>query len=414
VRASAAAAAAAAASPAAASPAAASPATNPPPPLRSPPHPRYISSNPTASSWTNAFDDLDADASSSLNKADLASQFQLSAELAAESTDASALSFAPPPAPRAFGADASFLATLEAAKPPPPAPPAEGEEPPPAPPKEVTAAPNSSLALSWVHGYSGALCRRTLLGGISGSLVYAAATNVVVYHKADEEAKRPEPTQQLMQDSPAPISALCACPSGALVAAGNRAGTVYLLSSADASVSGTICAPLPPGSAVSKLAFNADRSLLALAGGDADATLCVFEVATHRLLFAAKTGKAPVLGLAFSAGEESTIAVATAGTGGGKPATFWVRDKADRSSWLPKRGVFGSTAPSPCTCVSSLGPAAAESFVAGTAGGDLLIWEGRNLKLVLPKVANGAVSDLHYNAKCGVLAVGSEDGIVQT
>lgn len=87
----------------------------------------YISTNPTASSWVSAYDDLEADSPLVTTVADLTLTGNLASEVAG------AKNYVEPTPPTKFDSSAPFLTTLEAAKPPPPPPVPEGEDPPPPP-----------------------------------------------------------------------------------------------------------------------------------------------------------------------------------------------------------------------------------------------------------------------------------------
>ncbi|GMH54311.1 hypothetical protein TrST_g10520 [Triparma strigata] len=365
----------------------------------------YISTNPTAASWVSAYDDLEADEALVTTVADLTLTGNLASEVAG------AKNFTPVKPPVKFESSAPFLTTLEAAKPPPPPPVPEGEDPPPPPKPESTAAPNSSLLIEWVHGYSGS-GRNNAFYSASSSIVYPAATVAVVFSPADEENERPEPTQQFFADAVTDLSAITLSSSKSITACGTSTGTVYLFDASTAATTTVLESVLPPQTAVAHLAFSQDDQLLAVVGADADNSLVIVSTATNTVLFTAKTGKSPVLGAAFSASNVDTLTIVSAGTNGVKPIVFYVKSKDVANTWAPKKGVFGSTAPCPLTCVASVGSKAMECVVTGTLSGDLLVWDGRNLKLTVPGAAAGAITCVNYSN--GVLAVGSEDGMVKT
>ena len=296
-------------------------------------------------------------------------------------------------------------------KPPPPPEPAEGEDPPPPPKPEATAPPNSSLGIEWIHGYAGS-CRGNVSYTANNSIVYPAATVGVIYSPADEENERPEPTQTYFLDSTSDITSLTTSSDKKVVACGTSTGAVYLFNSTTAATLSVCTSALPPSTAASSLAFSQDGKLLAVVGSDPDNTIVVLDVATFAPVFSAKTGKSPVLGISFSSSNVDTLTVVSAGTNGVKPIVFWVKSKDFANTWFPKKGVFGASAPVPLTCVSSIGPAASESVVAGTLSGDLLVFSSRNLKLTIPGASTGPITSLDYFD--GTLAVGGEDGAVKT
>ena len=365
----------------------------------------YISTNPTASSWVSAYDDLEADDALVTTVADLTLTGNLATEVAG------AKNYTEPAPPAKFDATAPFLATLEKSKPPPPPPPQEGEDPPPPPPKESTAAPNSALSIEWVHGYSGS-GRDNAFYSSAASIVYPAATLGVVYSPADEENERPVPTQQFFADAATDITALTMSSSKATAACGTSNGTIYIFSASTGAALSIMESILPTGVAAAHLAYSQDDKLLAVIGADADNSLIIVDTATRSVIFTAKTGKSPVLGATFSSSNVDTLTIVSAGTNGVKPIIFYVKSKDFANTWVPKKGVFGTATPCPLTCVSNIGPKASESVVTGTLIGDLHIWDGRNLKLTVPGAAATAITCLNYAD--GVLAVGSEDGIVKT
>ncbi|GMH72372.1 hypothetical protein TrRE_jg9544, partial [Triparma retinervis] len=365
----------------------------------------YVGSNPTSASWVSAYDDLEADEATLTTLSELT----LTGTVLADASGAK--NYSPPAPPTKYGEDAPFLATLEKSKPPPPPPPAEGEDPPPPPKPEATAPPNSSLSIEWIHGYSGS-SRGNASYTASGSVIYPAATVGVIYAPADEENERPEPTQTYFLDSSSDITSLATSSDKKIAACGTSTGAVYLFDSATAATLSVCTSALPPSTAASSLSFSQDGKLLAVVGSDPDNTIVVLDVATFAPVFSAKTGKSPVLGISFSASNVDTLTVVSAGTNGVKPIVFWVKSKDFASTWFPKKGVFGASAPVPLTCVSSIGPAASESVVAGTLSGDLLVFSSRNLKLTIPGASTGPITSLDYSD--GTLAVGGEDGSVKT
>ncbi len=367
----------------------------------------YISTNPTASSWVSSYDDLEADDDlvTSLQELALPESLELEAS--------GAKNFVAPVPPAKLADSAPFLATLEKSKPPPPPPPAEGEEPPPPPPKESTAPPNSALKLEWIHGYSGSMSRSNVAYTAAGGIVYPAATIGVVYLPADEEAERPEPTQIHFSDPVSDITCLATSTSKATVATGTSDGTVYIWNASTAALMGVLSTPFPSGSGAAHLSFSSSDKLLAVCGSDPDNTIAIFDVDSHKLVFTAKTGKSPVLDIAFTSSSVDTLAVVCAGTAGVKPIVFWVKSKEVDNTWSPKKGVFGASKPVALTCVSPVGTPAAESFVTGTLSGDVLIWEGRNLKLKIEGALAGPVTSIFYNSDLSTFAVGGDGGIVK-
>ncbi|GMI13574.1 hypothetical protein TrLO_g7993, partial [Triparma laevis f. longispina] len=222
----------------------------------------------------------------------------------------------------------------------------------------------------------------------------------------------PEPTQQHFADSTTDLSALTLSSSKKTAACGTSTGTVYLFDAATSATTAVLENALPPNTAVAHLSFNQNDSLLAVVGADADNSLVIISTTTNTTLFTAKTGKSPVLGATFSSSNVDTLTVVSAGTNGVKPIVFYVKSKDVANTWAPKKGVFGSTSPCPLTCVTPVGTKAMECVVTGTLFGDLLIWDGRNLKLTVPAAAAAPITAVNYSN--GVLAVGSEDGMVKT
>jgi len=371
----------------------------------------YISTNPTASSWLNSYDDLDADEATTVTTDSLKEPGSgFTPTLLLETSGGK--NFVPPQLPPALLQDSAFLSTLTKAAPPPPPTPAEGEDPLPPPPVENTRPPNSSLTLSWIHGYSGTTSRGTCHYTANGGIAYPAATNVVVYNKPDEEAERPDATQSFFADSETAITATAPCPSGQHLAVGNATGTISILDTTTMATLNTF--QLAGVAAVSQTTWSSDGTLLAATLSDADNTLVIYHVPTGAELFTTKTGKSTVLDIAFTSSSIHTLAVVSAGTGGVKPIVFYTRNKDQPDTWSPKKGVFGSSKPTPIAAVSAIGTPSAESFVAGTVAGELLIWSGRNLVCTIPAPSPSPITSLHYNSAINTLAVAADDGQVRT
>lgn len=308
----------------------------------------YISTNPTSSSWVSAYDDLEADEATITQIKDLT----LTGCILADASGAK--NYVAPVPPPKLQSDAPFLATLEKSKPPAPPPPAEGEDPPPPPKPESSAAPNSSINIEWVHGYCGS-SRNNLSYTATGSIVYPAATVGVIYSPADEEKERPEPTQTYFHDANTDITSLVTSSDKKVTACGTSSGLIYIFDSDTAALVAVLSDALPSSMSASNLAFSRDGKLLAAVGSDPDNSLVIFDVASTNPVFTAKTGKSPVLGISFSSSNVDTLTIVSAGTNGVKPIVFWVKSQELDSTWIPKKGIFGSTCqPVPLSCVSNM------------------------------------------------------------
>ena len=378
---------------------------------------QYITANPTSASWVSAYDDLEADDDlmtappTTPDESDSAPQnLTIPDSIVSESSDAN--NHKSPPPPPALSGDLAWLSDLDAAK--PPAPPAEeGDDGAPAPRPENTAAPNSSLSLSWVHGYSGATSRGNVAYTSEKGIVYPAATVGVVHLPADEENDRPEKSQKFFQDHHTEIISQATSADGSLVATGSKDGIVHVWDASSMKskliISSSFFARTNTG--VVKIAFNESSTLLACVGNDKDHTLVIFSL-TGEKLFSTKTGKTPVLDAAFNNNNNSTLSLVSAGSKKDKPMNFYVKGDST-SSWSHKKGVFGFVQPLALTAVSPIGKPAHEAMVTGTVSGGLLIWSTRNVKLNVDSVHSGAVTSLSYNRLQSSLVSGGSDGLVK-
>ncbi|CAM9397119.1 unnamed protein product [Chrysoparadoxa australica] len=247
-------------------------------------------------------------------------------------------------------------------------------------------APNTSIKLGWVYGYSGSVCKNNVRYSSDGCILYHAGRVCIRY---DGNAN----SQRYNMDHTDDIVSFTIHPMGHLAATG-EVGPSPKIVIWDALTMQTI--KVIRGvhrTAVTQLAFSPDGSRLASVGQDSRNSLAVYEWETGRLIYTGPSTENKVLGCCFT---ESGSVV----TCGIDHIYFWMKEGR---FFVKHKGTFGHIGKVQAQlCVAPLG----NNIVSGTASGHLYLWSGRNCSKAI-RAHYGSVNAL-YQSPYGLVTGGKD------
>ena len=262
--------------------------------------------------------------------------------------------------------------------------------------KESSAPEDSRLELEWIHGYtSSGDSRGNIRYTSSGDLVYHAAAVGVTLSEANGVAR-----QKFMHGHDDDVTALAIHPEGAIVATGQigKKPKIVVWDTASQKKVQTIEGFHTRG--ISRLAFSSDGSTLISIGSDTEHSIALYDWANNKLKSSAKGDKSKLLDVCFAPNSNSDFA-----TVGVKHVKFWTAQGRNLSGKKGILGKVGKLQAFPCCAYVN------QTFVMGTAGGELYVFADRNLKRTVTGHAKGVTT--FFVTPDAQLVSGGKDGKVK-